>query len=115
MPTAILFTFLILSSLGLWYKQVIFQGVISERLKENRGVYIESESLLPFLKERAQLLSISELAVSDPDFLEVEIEGKSRVKIGRSELKGEKIRFQFNIQGKGQKVMYHIEEHIATP
>lgn len=101
-----------MSSIGLWYKQVIFQGFLSDRLKENRTLNIETESLIPFLLEKTKTLSSAELMVEDRSFIDITAGGEQRWKIGRSALKDGKMEFTFDLFGEGKKVITRVVGNV---
>ncbi len=53
---SIVLALIVLTSLGLWYQQIIIQGFLGERLIQQRSLYVECRSLLPVLIEELDKL-----------------------------------------------------------
>lgn len=99
LPFVIIASIIILTSVGIWYQKVLVQSFLSERLMVQRADFKECESLLPVLINKVKTLTIDDLAVSDEEFLSVEIDSETRWAISRSALNKNKIRFSFSKTG----------------
>ncbi len=100
LPFTIVLALIVLTALALWYRQVILQSHLAERLVLQRALYIECKSLLPVLIEKLHELEDDELLKAQINFLEVKNENRFRWKIDRSQLIDSKIRFKFRIMGR---------------
>jgi len=97
LPFCILISAILLTTSGFWYQQVILQSFIAERLLDQHKLYIESQSLIPFLKEQLDQLSDEELLQNQESFKIVEVQEVPRWRIERSMWKNQKIRFAFHL------------------
>jgi len=86
---------IILTSLGLWYQQVVLQSFLAERLIEQRGLTIECRSLIPVLVDKLDQLEVVDLAQEQKNFLEIKESDRIRWRISRSKRVENKIRFTF--------------------
>lgn len=96
MVFSIILALVVLTSLGLWYQQIIIQGFLGERLIQQRSMYVECRSLLPVLIEELGKTEPGGLNLSHESFMNISVKGKLRWRIDRSELINNKIRFTFN-------------------
>ena len=104
LPLVIIISLIIMTALGVWYRQVILQSFLSDRLIQQRAIFIECRSLLPILKEMAFHLTEEELKKEDEDFLLVEDQDELRWSISRSAITNHKLVFVFK-----------PERHYAKP
>ena len=95
LPIAVILGVIIMTTLGLWYQQVVLQSFLAERLIEQRGFTIECQSLIPILKERLDQLEDRELDQEKKDFMIVREDGRARWRIDRTKRIMNKIRFTF--------------------
>ncbi len=110
---SIVLALVVLTSLGLWYQQIIIQGFLGERLIQQRSMYVECRSLLPILIEELDKIEPGDLDKSHVKFMNVSVEGQLRWTIDRSELVNNKIRFTFspmNMQGEPLKLTVKYEQ-----
>lgn len=103
LPFSIILALMILTSLGLWYRQVILQSFLADRLLLQRSLYIECRSLMPVLKEKLNGLDVQKLAQPENSFLTVEADLRPRWRIDRSSWAGEHIQFTFNRIGRSEE------------
>jgi len=99
LPFSIMLALVVLTSLGLWYRQVILQSFLADRLLVQRSQYIECRSLIPILIEKLNGLDLQKLDQAQPEFLTVKIGHLSRWQIDRSALVDKHIRFIFKRVG----------------
>lgn len=99
LPLTIILALVILTSLGLWYRQTVLQSFLAERLLKQRGGYIECRSLIPVLKARLDGLSLSQLHMDETDFLVVDLDHRPRWRIDRSAWTNNRVRFVFRRSG----------------
>ncbi len=95
LPFVIVLSLIILTSVGFWYRKMLVQSFLSERLIVQRSSYNECESLMPILKKRLDTVSTKDLEHSNDDFLTLKTEGKAQWKISRSALTEDKVLFTF--------------------
>lgn len=95
LPVVMVFAFLMLTSVSIWYRKVIFHSFLSERLIERRISYKECNSLIPILKSMLNSLPFEELEKPDENYLVVGVNGKTTWTIGRSAVVDSKIVFTF--------------------
>ncbi len=103
LPFSIILALMILTSLGLWYRQVILQSFLADRLLLQRSLYIECRSLMPALKENLDELDLQKLAQAENRFLTVEVDHRVRWRIDRSPWAGQHIQFTFNRIGRSEE------------
>ncbi len=103
LPFSIILALMILTSLGLWYRQVILQSFLADRLLLQRSLYIECRSLMPALREKLNELDLQKLAQEENGFLTVEVNHHLRWRIDRSSWAGEHIQFTFNRIGRSEE------------
>lgn len=103
LPFSIILALVILTSLGLWYRQVILQSFLADRLLFQRTLYIESRSLIPVLTEKLNELDLQKLAQKEEGFLTVEIDHLQRWQVDRSALLDERIQFIFRRVGRSDE------------
>lgn len=99
LPFSIILALVVLTSLGLWFRQVVLQGYLAERLLLQRSRYLECRSLLPALKERLDGLSLTDLNMNEEGFLQVDVDGRSRWRVDRSAWAEGRVRFYFRRAG----------------
>ncbi len=97
LPFVVVLSVIVLTSLGVWYRQVILQSFLSERLLSQRIDYNECKSLIPILRQMLDGLSQEELGTADESFYIINNQGEERWKISRSSWNGEKIEFRFQL------------------
>ncbi len=110
---SIILALVILTSLGLWYQQIIIQGFLGERLIHQRSLYVECRSLLPILIDELDKSESVDLEERHEKFMNVSVKGQLRWVIDRSELVNNKIRFIFNpinIRGEALKLTIKYEK-----
>ena len=95
MPVTVIFGVIIMTSLGLWYQQIVLQSFLAERLIEQRALAIECRSLIPILIKKLDQLDVGELEEAKENFLEISENNSVRWRIDRSEHTANKIRFTF--------------------
>lgn len=120
LPFSIILAFVVLSSLGLWYRQVILQGFLAEQLLHQRRLYSECRSLIPALNEKLNGLSHSALEIKEEDFMIVEVDHHLRWRIDRSAWIGNKVRFVFHKSGQNSEpikltIPYNREQLSSLP
>ncbi|PCI28969.1 MAG: hypothetical protein COB67_05135 [SAR324 cluster bacterium] len=98
-PFSVLITTILLATISLWYRQILLQSFIAERLLQQHTLYIECNSLLPILREKLRQQTTEELLQEDKDFFRVEVRHIARWSIERSALKNKQIRFTFHLLG----------------
>lgn len=99
LPFSIILALVVLSSLGLWYRQVTLQSFLADRLLLQRSLYVECRSLIPVLTEKLNGLSLTALKSAEKGFLAVEVGQQIRWQVDRSAWKNDRIRFVFNRTG----------------
>lgn len=110
LPLVVVVSVIILSGLGIWYRQVILQSYLSERLLKQRIMYNECKSLLPLMRPLLSDLSTTDLGSADEAFYVVENAGKSRWRIERSRWDGRKVKFTFNfLQGNREPIVLTVD------
>ena len=92
----VVMSLIIMSALGVWYRQVILQSFLSDRIIQQRAAFIECRSLLPVLRVMTAQLTDEDLKREDKAFLLIKDEEQLRWTIVRSALAGEKLVFEFN-------------------
>ncbi len=97
LPLSMILALVVLTSIGLWYRQIVVQSYLSERLIHQRSLYIECRSLLPVLIQKLDEKEEKDLLQAEEDFLNVEEQGNIRWKVDRSAAFGSKIRFTFKL------------------
>ena len=95
LPIVIVLSLIILTSVSIWYRKVILQSFLSERLILQRIAYKECNSLIPILKAKLKDLPKEEFERPEDKFLTVEDEGKVHWTVDRSAWAGKKIVFTF--------------------
>lgn len=109
LPLVIVFSFIMMSSLAIWYRQVVVQSFLSEQLLLQHSLYKECQSLLPVLKEKLDTLESSELTIAQPSFFTLEDNGKMIWTIDRSPWEDELIVLTFREQSEmGKSVLLPI-------
>jgi len=103
LPFSLMLALVVLTSLGLWFRQVVLQGFLAERLLVQRSEYIECRSFLPALKEKLDQLSLQELQSPVTRFMEVDVDGLARWQIDRSQFEQGRVRFSFFRVGRGDE------------
>jgi hypothetical protein len=103
LPFSIILALMILTSLGLWYRQVVLQSFLADRLLLQRSLYIECRSLIPALKEKLHEADLQKLTQAADGFLTVELDHRQRWRIDRSAWTGEHIRLTFNRIGRSEE------------
>lgn len=103
LPFSIILALVVLTSLGLWYRQVVLQGYLAERLLLQRSFYIECRSLMPVLLEKMDHLDPSTLEMDETEFMTVEVNQHLRWQIGRSALSNGRVRFDFRRAGRNDE------------
>ena len=96
LPAVIILSVILLTSFAIWYRKVIFQSFLAERLILQRIDFQECNSLIPLLKARVATLSSAELSQPQNDFLILSGNGSIHWQVDRSALLGEKIAFTFH-------------------
>lgn len=116
LPVVVIVSLILMTSISLWYRKVILQSFLSERLIEQRMVYKECSSLLPYLRQRLNEVSKDKLGQSDSEFLRIEVDGEGQWLVGRSEwINQNKIVFTFTPLSSAQETIrismrYFVEE-----
>jgi hypothetical protein len=95
LPLVIILSFIILSSLGFWYRRTMVQSFLSERLIAQRIDYTECKSLLPILKIKLDAISSEQLKQANDDFMTVAVSGKKQWQIARSPYSNGRVVFVF--------------------
>ncbi|MBT4264982.1 MAG: hypothetical protein HN580_06280 [Deltaproteobacteria bacterium] len=103
LPFSIILALVILTSLGLWYRQVILQSFLADRLLLQRSLYIECRSLIPALRKKLNGLDLQKLAQQEDGFLTVEIDHHPRWRIDRSPWTDERIQLTFSRIGRSEE------------
>lgn len=103
LPFTIVLALVVLTSLGLWYRQVALQGFLANRLLQQRSLYIECHSLIPVLKEKLDTLDLAELNSKDAGFLKVEVDQQPRWLVDRSVWADDRVQFTFRRAGQGHE------------
>ncbi len=103
LPFSIILALVVLTSLGLWYRQVILQSFLADRLLLQRSLYIECRSLLPVLTEKLDGLSLSALESDEDKFLIVEVNHQKRWQVDRSAWVNDRVRFVFRRMGQNNE------------
>lgn len=103
LPFTIILALVVLTSLGLWYRQVALQGFLANRLLQQRSLYIECRSLIPALKEKLDTLDPAELNSEAADFLIVEVDQQPRWLVDRSVWADGRVQFTFRFAGQGHE------------
>lgn len=99
LPLVIVFSLVILSALGVWYRQVVIQSFLSEQLFIQHAVYQECWSLVPLLREELDKSDRSSLLVEQLGFYSLVDEGNIIWTVDRSEMKNDLIILTFrNLQ-----------------
>jgi hypothetical protein len=98
LPVVVILSFIIMAALGTWYRQIVMQSFLSERLIHQRAVLIECRSLLPLLRSKVVELTVDELKQMDTEFLRVDDTISPRWRISRSALMDKKMVFTFEPQ-----------------
>ena len=95
LPLSWIVAIIILTSIGLWYQKITVQSFLAQRLIEQRGLFLECESLLPFLTEELEKLDHSELIKEKKDFIQIERPNRGAWTIDRSKWMDNKVQFIF--------------------
>ncbi len=103
LPFSIILALVILTSLGLWYRQVILQSFLADRLLLQRSLYIECRSLIPALREKLNGLDVQKLTQEEYGFLTVEVDHRPRWRIDRLPWKDNRIRLAFTRIGRSEE------------
>ncbi|MCP4755170.1 MAG: hypothetical protein GY866_30200 [Proteobacteria bacterium] len=98
LPFSVILAAILLAMLGLWYRQVVLQSYLAERLLQQRALYIECRSLVPILIDELDKLDVDELIQKQEDFFKVKGTDRLRWKIDRSKWIDDKIRFTFKLR-----------------
>ena len=112
---SIILALVVLTSLGLWYQQIIIQGFLGERLIQQRSMYVECKSLLPVLIDELGKTEPGDFDLIHENFMNISVEGKLRWRIDRSELINNKIRFTFypmSTQGESLALTVMFENEV---
>ncbi|MFH2132998.1 MAG: hypothetical protein ABIK68_21645 [bacterium] len=120
LPFSIILALVVLTSLGLWYRQVILQSFLADRLLLLRGQYIECRSLIPVLTEKLNQLEMQRLSLPEDRFLMAEVDHQIRWQVDRSAWVDDRIRFAFKRVGRDEEpllliVPYHRKETSGVP
>lgn len=86
---------IVMTAISVWYRQVVLQSFLSERLISQKALYRECWSLVPSLKEKLEELEDSDLETTQDDFYDLTIEGEKVWSISRSAVTGGMIYFVF--------------------
>lgn len=95
LPLTVILTLALVTSLGVWYRNVVLSGYISERMIRQRGAYRECQSLLPHLRSMLEEIPLEDLEKKQNGFLLLKDGGRDRWIIHRSAWKHGKVVFTF--------------------
>lgn len=95
LPLVVVISLIIMTGLGVWYRQVILQSFLSERVIQQRTAFIECRSLFPLLRAKMDQLTSEELQQHDESFLVVKDGTMIRWTIYRSAVFNGKVVFDF--------------------
>lgn len=93
---AIIFSMVLLTTISLWYRQIILQKYIAERLVENHMLLTECRSLLPTLNNKLKSLDLPAILEAEEGFLILKESGSIRWKINRNAWKNGGVTFIFH-------------------
>lgn len=100
---------IILTSIGLWYQKITVQSFLAKRLIEQRGLFLECESLVPFLKDELKKLDHHQLIEEKESFLKIGRPNSEVWIIDRSKWMDDKIQFTFKLEGEEiQKIVLTV-------
>ena len=109
LPIVIILSAITLSSLGVWYRQVVLQSHLSRQLLEKRILYNECKSLLPMMRALLEMETESNLQKPDDQFFTVKVADQNRWQVSRSAWSGSKLFFTFDyLQGTGEDITLSI-------
>lgn len=116
LPLVMVLSLILLTAIGVWYRKVIVQGYLAERLVQQRIAFKECTSLLPILKKRTESLSIEELKKTDNQFFKITVQKGQQWVVSRSAWLNGKIVFEFRSHNKSQEpvrltIWLEREEH----
>lgn len=120
LPFTIILALVVLTSLGLWYRQTVLQSFLADRLLRQRGYYIECRSLIPTVLEKLEQASLTALETGQTGFLIIEVDHQPRWQIDRSAWSNDRIRFSFKRMGRNEEpvvltVPYHRSQVSGFP
>jgi hypothetical protein len=96
LPLTVLLTLMLLTGFGYWYRQVIWQSYLGERLVLQRLWYLECQSLLPMLKVQLDRLAVEELQQPVDRFVRLESSQRLRWEIDRGAWYQQQVPFVFH-------------------
>lgn len=99
LPFTLILALLVLTTIGLWYRQVLLQSFLAKRLIEQRSLYLECRSLLPIMVRKLNEIETEELQRAQTDFFQVTSQKQLRWQVDRSAWVENKIRFTFRLVG----------------
>jgi len=98
LPLSWVAAMIILTSIGLWYQKVTIQSFLAQRLIEQRGVFLECESLVPFLTDELKKLDQSQLIKEEKGFMQIKRPDNGLWIIDRSKWMNNKVQFTFRLE-----------------
>ena len=98
LPLVIILSLVMMTAVSVWYRQVVLQSFLSERLILQRAIYQECWSLLPLLREKLDSSTAEELTSGDDKFFSLAYSGNVIWSISRSALQGGKLTLTFTNQ-----------------
>ena len=108
----VVFTLIIISSITFWYRQVIIQSSLANKLISQQALQNEVGTLIPFLKEKLEILDQVKLKNNEEGFLEINDLGEVRWIIDRSALKNNKIRFTFHLMNSSIEPLIYTVRYV---
>jgi len=96
LPLTVFLSVMLLTAFGYWYQQVVLQSHLADRLVEQRRLYLECHSMLPWLIEQLEGLKVEQLNQEAKGFVRLVTAQQLRWEIDRSGwLLQRQIRFTF--------------------
>jgi hypothetical protein len=95
LPFSFVTALILLTSAGFWYQQTVVQSKLEGFFLEKHLLYMECNSLIPFLVDKLKQLPANKLKKGDSDFQVVQVESVTRWRISRSSVIRNRVQFIF--------------------
>ena len=95
LPVTIIVSLIVLTSVGVWYRQTLSRGHLARQVVQRRALYLECGSLLPLLVGELSLLEPARLSHPARDFFELGDVDRPRWAVDRSALRDGRVVFTF--------------------
>jgi hypothetical protein len=115
LPLTILLTLMLLTAFGYWYRQVVLQSHLGQRLVVQRGWYLECQTLLPLLKKQLDRLGIEELQQPADRFVSLETGQRLRWEIDRGAWRQHQVPLVFRRVDRTDRPSLALMLHYVRP